>query len=62
LNRNTALRQKRAQLVAEYTFQERLRRIEWEEEVMKPELEKLAMEMSETLEIPQFLFEKEDGS
>ena len=60
LNRRTAIRQKRAQLVAEFAFKQRLERIAWEDEVMTPELQRLEMEMTETLEIPQFLFEEED--
>lgn len=40
-----ALRQARAALVAEFQFKQRMERIEWEETTMKPELERLALEI-----------------
>jgi hypothetical protein len=50
-----SLRQYRAQKVAEFQFKQRLERIEWEEEVLKPDLERAALEMGTTLEIPQYI-------
>jgi hypothetical protein len=55
VNVTTKLRQARALMVAEFAFKQRLERIEWEEEVMKPALEKLALEAGENLEIPEFI-------
>ena len=53
LNVTTALRQARAALVAEFAFKQRLERIAWEEEVLKPELSRLAKATTQG-EIPQF--------
>lgn len=49
-----SLRHARAALVAEFSFKQRLERIQWEEEVMKPELERLAIAAGQNLEIPEF--------
>lgn len=59
---STALRQARAAMVAEYAFKQRLERIQWEDEVMKPALNKLAMDAGERMEIPQFVIEAEDST
>ena len=56
----TALRQARAALVAEFAFKQRLERIAWEEEVLKPELARLASATTQG-EIPQFVIEHEEG-
>jgi hypothetical protein len=50
-----ALRQARAAMVSEFQLKQRLERIRWEEEVMKPELQRLAHESGENLEIPEFI-------
>ena len=41
----TALRQARAAKVAEFTFKQRLERIEWEENELLPYLEELKLEI-----------------
>lgn len=51
----TALRQLRAVRVAEFQLKQRLERIEWEEDVLKPELEQAALDAGVTLEIPEFV-------
>jgi hypothetical protein len=55
----TALRQARAALTAEFQFKQRLERIEWEESVMKPELERLALEINNGV-LPVFEISNED--
>jgi hypothetical protein len=55
----TALRQARAALTAEFQFKQRLERIEWEESVLKPELERLAFEIGMG-KLPVFEIERED--
>jgi hypothetical protein len=37
-----------------------LERIEWEETVLKPELEQIAMEAGSNLSIPEFVVDHED--
>ena len=55
-----SLRQARAALTAEFAFKQRLERIRWEEEVMKPELERLAIAAGQNLEIPEFVIESDE--
>lgn len=55
INVTTKLRQYRALLVAEFAFKQRCERIEFEETVLKPALEKLALEIGDNLEIPEFI-------
>ena len=55
----TKLRQARAAMVAEFAFKQRLERIQWEEETLKPALELLALEAAETLSIPEFLIHED---
>lgn len=62
VNIKTRLRQARAVLVAQYAIEERLKRIEWEESVLHPTLERLALEAGETLSIPEFVIEHADHS
>jgi hypothetical protein len=62
VNINTRLRQARALMVAQFAFQQRLDRIAWEEETLKPALERLALEAGENLEIPEFVITHEDHS
>jgi hypothetical protein len=52
-----AIRQKRAALVAEFQFRQRMDKIRWEEEVLKPELEKLREQITISGTIPEFLIE-----
>jgi hypothetical protein len=59
LNLQTKLRQARAAMVAEYAFKQRLERIEWEEAVLKPTMERLALEAAETLQIPEFIIHED---
>lgn len=42
----TALRKARAARVAEFMFRQRLERIEWEENFLKPYLEDLALQLN----------------
>ena len=57
MNVKTRLRQARAVLVAQYAIEERLRRIQWEEEVLNPTLEQLALNAGDNLQIPEFIIE-----
>ncbi len=57
----TALRKARAALVAQYSFQQRLQRIEWEDTVMKPELERLSAQIGLSGEIPIFEIEADEN-
>lgn len=54
----TALRQARAAKVAEFSFKQRLERIEWEESVLLPYLEDLKLQIGAG-ELP--VFELEEG-
>lgn len=62
VNIKTRLRQARAVLVAQYAIEERLRRIQWEEEVLNPTLEQLALNAGDNLQIPEFIIEHADHS
>lgn len=62
VNIKTRLRQARAVMVAQRAIEERLARIEWEEGVLLPTLEKLALEAGDNLEIPQFVIEHGNSS
>lgn len=53
----TQKRKARAVMTAEFALRQRLKRIEWEENVMLPELEKLSLQASQTMEIPEFIVE-----
>lgn len=55
-----ALRQARAAKVAEFAFQQRLERIEWEENVLLPYLEELKQQIALNGEIPVIELENED--
>jgi hypothetical protein len=60
LNIQTELRKHRAAKVAQFALIQRLERIEWEETVLKPELEQIAMEAGSNLSIPEFVVDHED--
>jgi hypothetical protein len=55
LNLQTKLRQYRAARVAQFALKQRLERIEWEDDVLKPELEQLALDAGESLSIPEYI-------
>lgn len=55
-----ALRQARAAKVAEFNFQQRMDKIEWEETVLKPYLEELAQRVALNGEIPVIELDHED--
>ena len=55
-----AMRQARAAMVAEFAFKQRLERLQWEEEVLNPELERLAIAAGQNLEIPEFVIESDE--
>ena len=55
-----ALRQARAEKVAEFALKQRMEKIEWEETVLKPHLEREAQRIGETLEIPVFAYLDEE--
>jgi hypothetical protein len=60
LNLQTKLRQYRAARVAQFALKQRLERIEWEDDVLKPELEQLALDAGESLSIPEYVIDNED--
>lgn len=55
-----ALRQARAAKVAEFNFQQRMEKIEWEETVLKPHLEEVARQLALEGTIPVFELTNED--
>jgi hypothetical protein len=60
LNIQAELRKHRAAKVAQFALIQRLERIEWEETVLKPELERIALEAVSNLSIPEFIIEHDD--
>ena len=55
----TSLRQARASMVAEFQLQQRMEKIKWEEEILKPELERLEREAVNG-SVTHFTIEHED--